>query len=384
MQTRVAETFQQVYGKSPDMLVRAPGRANLIGEHTDYTEGFVMPFALEYAVWIAASARTDATIRLHSIDFGGETVEISPEGLRDESLPHWARATQGAWTLLQEKHVTVRGADIVVGGDIPIGAGLSSSAAIEVAMVELCLALAEVDGWSQIDKALLAVQIEHQFLKMPSGVMDQIASAASIDGSVSILDCRSLELTPVAIPSNVILVLFNTMVSHNLADSEYPVRVQQVEKATSMLNVSSLRDATPELVEEHKSELGDVLYRRAKHVVTENQRVHAMKAALEANDLSLAGDLLNQSHASLSKDYEVSSPELDIMAAAAQAEPAVYGARMMGGGFGGSVIALVDIDDVEETIKSVRASYLEQTDVHADVYQSEPAAGSHVMSSSQI
>ncbi|GAB4476174.1 MAG: galactokinase [Anaerolineae bacterium] len=378
MRQKVLDAFSAVYGYAPALLVRAPGRANLIGEHTDYNDGFVMPLAVDRALWLAAAPRTDSMIRVHTLDFGGETAAFTTDQLHDPALPHWSKHVRGAWWLLGEKGQKLPGVDLVLGGDIPIGAGMSSSAAIGVAMIEAALALAGDQARSQIEKALLAVELEHRFMGIPCGVMDQIASAAGIDGAAMLLDCRSLEITPVRIPAEVRVLVMNTMKQRELAGSAYAERRRQCEEAAALLGVAALRDATAAMLDEHAERLGPVRYSRAHHVITENERTLAMRAALQAGNLRRAGTLLNASHASLRDEYEVSSIELDLMSKLARSHPGCYGARMMGGGFGGCAVGLVQAEAVEDVIRTVEAGYRQQTGLQPEFYVCSPAPGSSV------
>ena len=374
----VLAAFRETFGRPPEFLIRAPGRANLIGEHTDYNDGFVMPLAIDRALWLAVARREDDRLAVRSLDFGGPVAVASLAALHDDSLPHWSGHVRGAWWLLGRKGYTLPGADVVIGSDIPLGAGVSSSAAIGVAVIEAALALAGDSTHTQADKALLAVELEHEFLRMPCGVMDQMASAAAIDGAAMLLDCRTLAIMPVALPDDVRVVVLNTMKSRELADSGYAERRQQCEEAAARLGVATLRDATLEMVEAQRDALGDVLYRRARHVVTENARTLAMPYALLKRDLSLAGALINESHASLRDDYEVSIPEMDLMTELARSHPACYGARIMGGGFGDSAVALVQAAGMEAFIADTASAYRAQTGIDPEVYICRAAAGSSV------
>jgi galactokinase len=379
MRERVLVTFREVYGRAPAFLIRAPGRANLIGEHTDYNDGFVLPLAIDRAVWLAIAPRADDVLRVHSIDFGGETACFTLDRLLDEGLPHWSGHVRGGWWLMAQKGHAPPGADIVVGGDIPIGAGMSSSAAIGVAVIEAVLAVLGDETRSQVDKALLAVELEHKFLHVPCGVMDQIASAAAIDGSAMLLDCRSLAITPVGIPAGVSVVVMNTMKSRTLNESAYGERRRECESAADALGVPALRDATMDMLEAARDKLTDVQFRRARHVVTENARTLAARAALEGGDLAEAGRLLNASHASLRDDFEVSCRELDVMSALAREHPACYGARMMGGGFGGSAVGLVRAEAVGAFVEAVAADYEAATGLAPQMTICQATAGSSVV-----
>jgi galactokinase len=377
VRAQVLASFESTYGCPPAHLVRAPGRANLIGEHTDYNDGFVMPLAIDRALWLAIAPRADNTLRVHSLDFGAETATFSTGQLQDESLPHWTQHVRGGWWLLSRKGYALPGVDVALGGDLPIGAGISSSAAIGVAVIEALLAVVGSVSHSQIEKALLAVELENEFIGMPCGVMDQIASAAAIDGSAMLLDCRSLETQSVSIPEETRIVLMNTLKNRELADSAYAERRAQSEEAAAILGVPALRDATMQMVDARREDLGDVRYRRARHVVLENQRTLSMQAVLAQGDLVAAGNLLNASHASLRDDYEVSCRELDLMSELARSHPACYGARMMGGGFGGSAIGMVRADESDRFVAATQAAYREKTGLTPELYICRASAGSH-------
>jgi galactokinase len=377
MRQQVIEAFQNVYQHPAHFITRAPGRANLIGEHTDYHDGFVMPLAVDRAVYVAFAPRQDDLLNVHSLDFERQSVRFTLDQLQNKSIPHWARYVQGAWWLLQHQGYALRGADMVIGSDVPLGGGMSSSAAIGVAMIETALALLQ-SAKAQHEKALLAVEIEHQYMGVPCGVLDQMASAAALDHSAMLLDCRSLEAQPVPIPDDVSILVMNTMKTRLLAEGGYAKRREESESANPILGTPSLREADLALLNSHKNQLSDVQYRRARHVITENARCLAMKPTLEAGDLAYAGELLNASHASLRDDYEVSVFELDVMSGLAQAHPACYGARMMGGGFGGCAIGLVQTTGVDDLIATIQPRYTEQTGLTPEFYICQPAAGSSV------
>jgi galactokinase len=377
MRDAVESAFQQVFGHTPVGIVRAPGRVNLIGEHTDYNDGFVMPMAVDRAVWMAFTPRSDRDILIYTLDFGNHTVQLSQDQLKDDTLPHWSRHVRGAYWLLAQEGLQLPGVTVVIGSDIPAVGGMSSSAAIGVASIELGLALIHQKR-SQADKALLAVELEHQFMGMPCGVLDQMASAAAMAYSAMLLDCRTLEKQPVPLPDETRVVVMNTMKARTLVGSAYADRRRECEEAAKILGVPALRDATLEMIEENKEALGDLRYRRARHNVTENARVFAMKEALMARDLTRAGELLHASHASLRDDFEVSVRELDVMSEIAESHPGCYGARMMGGGFGGCAVGLVRKDVVEDFLAYVEPRYAEQTGLEPEFYVCQPAAGSSV------
>lgn len=372
----VLSTFRARFGAEPALLARAPGRVNLIGEHTDYNDGFVLPAAIDRAIVIAARPRPDSEVRLVSTDFDDET-RFDLGNLTAPDLPAWSRYPRGALWWLAEQGFRVPGFDAVMGGDIPIGAGLSSSAAVEVVTIELGLALAG-GTLSKQAIALGGVEVEHRFIGVPCGVMDQMASAMGVEGHALLIDCRSLEAAPIPVPGGVSIVIMDTAKRRGLVDSEYATRRAQCEEAARVLGVPALRDATREQVEAARDALGDVLYRRARHVVSENLRTNVAAMALRGGGLKTAGQAMRESHASLRDDYEVSCRELDIMSDLANAQPGCYGARMTGGGFGGCAVALVENEAVEAFVQAVGPAYAAQTGLTPQLYVCHAAAGSGV------
>jgi galactokinase len=372
----VLKTFQDHFDQAPTMLARAPGRVNLIGEHTDYNDGFVLPAAIDRAVYVAARPRADATVNLVSVDFEGQTT-FTLNTLDNPDLPAWSKYPRGAlWWLCQKGHI-LPGMDAVIGGDIPIAAGLSSSAAVEIVMLELGLALLNV-SMTQQEKALAGVEVEHQFIGMPCGVMDQMASAMGVAQHALLIDCRSLETNPIPVPDGVSIMIMDTGKRRGLVDSEYARRREQCETAAEMMGVAALRDANSEMLEAAREKLGDVLYRRAKHIISENLRTQAVGMALRARSLITVGQALRDSHASLRDDYEVSCRELDVIADLANAQDGCYGARMTGAGFGGCAVAIVKNEAVEAFISAVGPAYTAQTGLTPHLYVCQAAAGSGV------
>ena len=375
----VLNRFREHFGHAPALLARAPGRVNLIGEHTDYNDGFVLPAAIDRAVYVAARPRYDSIVNLASVDFHSET-RFSIDDLDDPGLPAWSKYPRGALWWLQNRGYLLPGFDAVIGGDIPIGAGLSSSAAVEVVMIELGLALLG-ETMSQQDKALAGVEVEHQFIGMPCGVMDQMASAMGVEQHALLIDCRSLDVRQVKVPAGVSIVIMDTAKRRGLVDSEYARRREECEAAAEILGVEALRDATREQLEAARDRLSDVLYRRARHIITENLRVQATAMALGATHgggLKTAGQALRDSHASLRDDYAVSCYELDVMVEIANAQDGCYGARMTGAGFGGCAVALVDEGAVEPFVAAVGPAYAERTGLQPQLYVCQAAAGSGV------
>jgi galactokinase len=376
IRNRVIELFETHFGAPAPLLARAPGRVNLIGEHTDYNEGFVLPAAIDRAIYIAGRARTDDTINLVSADFG-ESSTFTLDDFHNPNLPGWTRYLRGSLWWLTEQGFSVTGFDGVIGGDIPLASGLSSSAAMEVVTIELGLKLAG-NSMPQAEKALAGVEVEHQFIGMPCGVMDQMASAMGIAGHALLIDCRSLETRPIPIPEGLSLMVLNTTRQRGLVDSEYARRRKQCEEAAAQLGVSALRDATLDQLEAARNGLGGLLYRRARHIISENERTERAVELFEAGDLDAVGEALRASHASLRDDYEVSCAELDVMADLANAQPGCYGARMTGAGFGGCAVALVADEAVDAFVQAVGPAYTEQTGLAGEIYVCHAANGSGI------
>jgi galactokinase len=325
----VSEAFRRFAGREPDAVRRAPGRVNLIGEHTDYAQGWVLPIAIDLGVTASGARRVDGRLRFAS------TLEVSDD---DE----WLRYPDGVAAVLREHGVELPGADVLIESTLPSGAGLSSSAALEVAVALLLVDLAGADI-PPLRLALLCRDAEERVAGVPCGPMDQIASVAGRCGHALLVDTRSLSVEPLPLgleAAGLQLVVVDTGHSHRLADTEYALRRREAEEAARRLGVPSLRDATPAAVEEAATVLGPVLHRRARHVTTENTRVLQAADALRRGAPAEVGPLLDASHASLRDDYEVSSPALDAAAEACRRAGA-RGARLTGAGFGGSVLTLV-------------------------------------------
>jgi galactokinase len=356
--TGTAEAFARIHGRPPEVLWRAPGRVNLIGEHTDYNDGYVLPLALPLEIRVAAAPRDDRMLRLASLQADDGVVETSLDGLVPGAVTGWAAYVAGtAWALAADG-VAVPGADLLVDGEMPRGAGLSSSAALECATAGALLDLAGA-ALAPSAVALLAQRAENDFVGMPCGVMDQFASTSSRAGHLLLLDTRSLEAEHIPFDleaEGMTLLVIDTRAPHRLVDGEYAARRRACEQAASILAIPALRDVT-DLDAALRALPDDTLRRRVRHVVTENGRVLEVVAALRAGDVRGIGPALTASHASLRDDYEVSCPELDLAVAAAL-EAGALGARMTGGGFGGSAIALVET----VSLPQVRAAVLESFD----------------------
>lgn len=370
----LTETFRRLFGQRPRVF-RAPGRVNLIGEHTDYNEGFVMPAAIELGCWVAIAGREDRRLVVRSENLQ-ETVELDPSAQR---RGHWSDYVQGVAVLLEQRGLRLRGANLLIQSEVPIGSGLSSSAALEVATG---LALLGNSGLEleRMELARLCQRAENEFVGARCGIMDQFTACFGEAGHALLLDCRSLQYRALPLPAGAALVICDSGVRHDLAAGEYNARRAQCEAGVGVLarerpQVRALRDATMEDLEHNRAQLGDVVYRRCCHVVTENARVQQAAGALERGDLRDFGRLMGESHRSLRDDYEVSCAELDLLVELAGQLDGVYGARMTGGGFGGCTINLVKSEKMEEFRRSLAAGYQQATGRTAKIYVSEAASG---------
>ncbi|HKR12143.1 MAG TPA: galactokinase [Pyrinomonadaceae bacterium] len=364
----------------PGVLItfRAPGRVNLIGEHTDYNAGFVMPAAINLSCFAKVSSREDRKLQIVSSNFNDECeIDLDDRDLRARG--HWSDYPVGVAVMLERAGYLLRGARLELHSEVPMGSGLSSSAAVEVSTA---CALAAVSDLT-IDRkelALLCQKAENEFVGARVGIMDQFVSLFGREQKALLLDCRSLEYKLLPLPLQIRLVVCNTMVKHEHASSAYNERRAQCEAGVEHLakflpNVTALRDVTFEQLERFGRDLSEVIYRRCRHVVTENARVLAAAEALERSELERFGRLMAESHASLRDDYEVSSPELDLMVELASKVEGVYGARMTGGGFGGCTINLVDADHVDAFTRVVAEGYEQATGLKPEIYVCEASNG---------
>lgn len=362
--------FEQLFG-APAKIFRAPGRVNLIGEHTDYNDGFVMPAAIGFHTWIAAGGRTDRVLRIHSEQFN-ETLELSLDALVGPPRQHWSDFIRGVAAVLEANGQSLTGANLVVDGRVPMGAGLSSSASLEVATALSLLAVSNA-AVPPLDLAKLCQRAEHEYVGTRCGIMDQFIAVFGRSAHALMLDCRSLAYEALPIPSDIRLVISNSMVKHELAAGEYNRRRADCEAGVKILQkdlpgVQALRDVTLTDLEKHQKELPERVYRRCRHVISENARVLGAANALKAGNLARFGQLMNDSHRSLRDDYEVSCRELDLLVELASGCTGVYGSRMTGGGFGGCTITLVQAAEAEAFQVRLAESYKNETGITPDVY----------------
>ncbi|MGO9587284.1 MAG: galactokinase [Limisphaerales bacterium] len=378
------QRFVQVYGRQPRWIAAAPGRVNIIGEHTDYNDGFVLPMAIERYTVIAADhpAKDTKQIQLRSTcEDQPVTIDLA-RPLKPFPKGAWANYPAGVIAGFLARGLNPGGFDALIHSTVPLGGGLSSSAALEVATATL---LEVITGrkLDPVEKALLCQKAEHDYAGMPCGIMDQFMSVMGRENHVLLLDCRSRkpELVPMS-DSSVTVLIINTNVKHELTGSEYPARRKQCETAAKILGVPSLRDATADLLESMRKKMDEVVFRRARHVVGEIERtVHAAEG-VRASNWPAVGKLMYASHRSLRDDYEISCQELDAVVEIAEAigiPGGVYGCRMTGGGFGGCAVAVVRSDAVEAISKKIAADYKRKTGIEATIFVSRPAAGATVL-----
>lgn len=374
--------FAQHYGAAPEVIVRAPGRVNLIGEHTDYNDGYVFPIAIDRSVLVAASVRTDRTVCLRAGDFGSQT-SFSLDDIVPAERHRWSNYQRGVAKVLEESGFRLPGIDVMLSSDVPIGAGLSSSAAIEVSIAVTWQMLAGFE-LERPDLAKLCQRAENTFVGVNCGIMDQFISALGQENAALLIDCRTLAYRPTPLPESVSIVIMDTKKQRGLTDSAYNTRRSECEQGVRLLSahlpgIEALRDVSVADLERYGHELPDVVLRRCRHVVGENQRVLDAIEALERGDAALFGELMNASHASLRDDYEVTGLELDTMVEAAWDAPGVLGARMTGAGFGGCAVATVDATQAEAFSARVAAAYESRTRLTPSLYICSAEAGAGVV-----
>ncbi len=379
----ITAEFQKTYGRPPRYVAAAPGRVNVIGEHTDYNDGFVLPMAIEFYTIMAADKRPDGagivTLRSTS-QADAATIDLAQP--IKPTPPKWGNYPRGVFAGFQARGVNPGGLDVLVHSTVPLGSGLSSSAALEVCTATLIEA---VTGKSidPVEKALLAQKAEHDFAGVPCGIMDQFISALGREGHLLLLDCRTrqTELVPMSDPS-VALLIINTNVKHELSGGEYAERRAQCEEAARNLGVKSLRDVTADQLEKGKAKLSELVFRRARHVIGEIERTTHAAEGIRQSNWPTVGQFMYASHAALRDDYEVSCAELDVVVEIAEDigyKGGIYGCRMTGGGFGGCCVALVKASAAESISKKIAADYKARTGIDATIFSSRPAAGATIL-----
>lgn len=372
----VANSFESQFGYQADIYVQAPGRVNLIGEHTDYNDGFVLPCAIDYQTMTAATKRNDRIVRVVAADYDNDCDEFNLDQ-EIKFLPEkmWANYIRGVVKFLLQRGFIFNGCDIAVSGNIPQGAGLSSSASLEVVIGQTFKILYQLE-LSQQDIALNGQQAENQFVGCNCGIMDQLISASGDEGHALLIDCRSLSVFPIPMPNDLVVMIINSNKKRGLVDSEYNTRRQQCEAAAKQFGVKALRDITFEQFIEKQSQLEPLVAKRAKHVISENERTLAAAKALTENDLLSLSQLMAQSHMSMRDDFEITVQEIDTLVNIVKSVlGSEGGVRMTGGGFGGCVVALMKQQFVKPVIAAVEQQYQVATGLKADVYVCQPSEG---------
>jgi galactokinase len=378
---QLLDAFQARFGAAAN-IYRAPGRVNLIGEHTDYNDGFVLPAAIEFYCWVAAAPRKDGKLVIYSENFN-ETAEASLDSLTPLGKKHWVNYPLGVAWALRRSGKPLMGANICIAGGVPLGAGLSSSAAIEVAVGFALLGASGLDI-DRTELAQLCQKAEGEFVGARVGIMDQFVSCYGRASHALFLDCRSLKYEFIKLPDNLQLVICNTMVRHEVASGEYNARRAECEEGLRILQkafpeIRALRDVTLSELEAHRQNLSPTVFARCRHVITENARVKSAVEALRRGDIKALGPLMQDSHQSLRDDYEVSCKELDLMVEIAMAQPGVIGARMTGGGFGGCTINLLPSAAVSNFQRKVVKEYSTKTGLIPGIYVSPASEGAQQM-----
>lgn len=373
----LSQQFQSHFNAKPQIIVRAPGRVNLIGEHTDYNDGFVLPMAIDREVRLALRPRSDKTIRIFSLDLETESAFELSSLTRSGG---WIEYPKGIANELMMAGYELKGFDAVMTGNVPRGAGLSSSAAVELAIAR---AFSAVSGfvWDAPLMARLAQKAENEWVGVNCGIMDQMASAACKEGYALFLDCRSLEIQHAPLPKGVSVVILDTSTRRGLVDSAYNERRSQCEEAAHWFGVKALRDASVEDIGKWKVESGlsEIAFKRARHIVTENKRVLEAVEAMRDGNIKRLGELFNASHDSLRDDFEVTNDALNIMVECARAQSSCYGARMTGAGFGGCAVALVEEEEAEAFTQAVSAAYRQRSGLEASIYVCKASGGASIL-----
>ena len=375
MKEKVTQEFTSRFNAAPSHIIRAPGRVNLIGEHTDYNDGFVLPMAIDRAIRMAVRPRNDEKVLLYSVDFV-EPAELSLTDIQHQDS--WGEYVAGvAWALRKAGHA-LAGWEGVMLSNIPIGAGLSSSAALEMAVAR---AFSHVGGWVFEPKkmALIGQQAENEWVGANTGIMDQMIIASARSDHALMIDCRDLSTQQIPLPSGTKIVIMDTATRHSHTDSGYNERREQCETAAAHFGVSHLRDVTLVDFNLVADELDVLPGKRARHVISENERVLEATKAMRAGDAEKMGELMNASHTSMRDDFEITNGELNIMVALAQSQPGCYGARMTGGGFGGCAVALVKDDAADSFVENIRGSYAKRTGLRPEIYMCKAFGGVEVI-----
>lgn len=363
----LTRAFREHFGQHPTVCVRAPGRVNLIGEHTDYNRGFVFPVAINFGTTVIAAVRDDRIVNIVAMDYGGKRNSFSLDDIQFDRADGWSNYVRGVAKSLR-RHTSFGGADLLVTGNVPQGAGLSSSASLEIAVLKAFSELYQLN-LNGVQAALLGQEAENHFVGCSCGIMDQLVSAMGKQGHALLLDCQSLEFQATPIPSGYQLVIVNSNIKRGLPDSEYNLRRQQCEYAATAMGLASLRQADMALLQSRQASMSKTAYRRARHIITENQRTLDMSSALVSGEYKRFGALMALSHQSMRDDFEITVPPIDYLVEVIQNVVGDFGgARMTGGGFGGCVVSLVPSEAVPYVVESVERQYHVRTGYKETIY----------------
>lgn len=375
IEQEIAEKFRNEYQNSPEMFIYSPGRVNIIGEHTDYNDGFVLPMAIDRYLIMAVSKRDDQTIRVFSTDFK-QRIEFSIANIKIGEFD-WGEYITGSIQGLKEQSHQLKGFDLVITANIPVGASLSSSAALELGILKAACYSSDIE-WQPMEMALLGQKVENQWVGMNCGIMDQAISACGKEGHALLIDCRDLSRTPCPLPPNHSIIIMDTTTRRGLVDSAYNERREQCNTAAETMGVSHLRDATPELLEQHKNDMERLVYLRAKHIITENIRVLQTAEAMAQNDAAQLGKLMYESHCSLRDDFDVSGEALNVIVECAMSHPSCIGARMTGAGFAGCAVAMVEKGKEQDFVAAVSRAYAAKMEVEPHLYVCRASEGTSI------
>lgn len=370
--------FAKTFHVPPTHLTRAPGRVNLIGEHTDYNGGFVLPIAIDRHISIAARKRDDRIVRMIALDFDGARSEFSLDSIQPDPRSAWSNYIRGVAQSLQQRAPNLVGGDMLICGNVPIGSGLSSSAALEVcaALTFQAISKFEID---RVELARVCQQAENEFVGVQSGIMDQFASLLAREAHALLIDCRDLTFEHIPLPRGAAIVVCDTMKRRGLVDSEYNVRRNECQEAARLLGVKSLRDVSATEYARAEKDLPPVIARRARHVISENDRVLQAGQAANQNDLYVFGALMSQSHASLRDDFQVSCAELDTMVEIAHKQSGCFGARLTGAGFGGCTVNLIEEEMVSKFVEKVAEEYAARVGVVPHIFVCRASDGASIL-----
>jgi galactokinase len=385
---QINNNFHETFGIGPEHIVRAPGRVNLLGEHVDYNDGFVMPAAIDRATYIAFSPSGTDLSTLIALDMK-QKVSCSPRTVLSKTqvdgspMPEWAHYPAGVMWALNGNELETNGMKAVFASNVPRGSGLSSSASVEMTFL---LAWQTLSDWTlpPMQRALLGQKAENKYVGVNCGIMDQFASACGVENNLLLLDCHSLEWKTIPLPGEVSIVIADTTVRHKLTSGEYNKRRSACEEAVRLLKpdlpeIRSLRDVSVEAFNRYASNLPEEVYKRARHVVEEIERSRQAEPLLEAGDVRHFGKLMNQCHVSLRDLYEVSCPELDVMVSVAQSLDGCYGARLTGAGFGGCTVNLVSRESADTFANALAKGYTSQTGLRPEIYITQASNGAEVL-----